>query len=99
MVLEDGGLDGGRDSQYQREDQDGDGHSDVNLSLPLHLSGDACKLERDVAGESDQSQGGEQVVEGEVVGVEPAVVQAALPAEPHVVLHEERRHKTAIGQV
>ena len=117
MVLEDGGLDGGRDSQYQREDQDGDGHSDVNLSLPLHLSRHSChcrgwlerereggepltcELEWDVAGERDETEWGEEVVEGEVESVEPAVVQAPGPAKPHIVLHEERRDKTAIGQV
>ena len=40
-VLEHSGLDCGWDCQYQREDHDGDGYSDVNLSLPFHLSGDA----------------------------------------------------------
>ena len=39
-VLEDSGLHCGWDSQYEGEDHDGDRHSDVNLSLPLHLSGD-----------------------------------------------------------
>lgn len=58
-----------------------------------------CKLERDVAGESDQTEWSEQVVEGEVVSVEPAVVQTPLPAEPHVILNEERRNKTSISQV
>ena len=38
-------------------------------------------------------------MEGEVVSVEPAVVQTPLPAEPHIILNEERRHKTPIGQV
>ena len=39
-VLEDGGLNRGWDGQYQGEDHDGDRDSDVNLSFPLHLSGD-----------------------------------------------------------
>ena len=58
-----------------------------------------CELERDVAGESDQTERGEQVVEGEIVSVEPAVVQASFPAKPHIILHEERRDETPIGQV
>ena len=42
-VLEDRGLDCCWDSQYEGEDHDGDRNSDVNLSLPLHLSRDSCQ--------------------------------------------------------
>lgn len=49
--------------------------------------------------QQDQGDGDEEVVEGEVVGVEATVSEALVPLQVDVVLHEEGRDQDAIQQV
>ena len=71
----------------------------AEVSRGLTLSVPTGKLEWDVTGQGDQAEWSKQVVEGEVVSEEPAVVQALAPAQADVILHEEGRHDTAVEQV
>ena len=74
IVLEHPGLDGGGDGEHHGDQDDAEADGDVDLALPLHLGRDPGELQGDVDREGHQAQRREQVVEGEVICVEPVCV-------------------------
>ena len=71
IVLEDGSLNSGRNGENHGEEDDTNGDSDIDLSLPLEFRSDSSELEGDVAREGHKTERSKQIVEGEVKRVEP----------------------------